>query len=55
MVAGAADKQQQVNKSQIDSTFGQLLLYFIENQGQIADESVRYYVKGSDKSLYFTK
>ena len=34
--------------------FGKLPLYFIENQGQIDNEEVAYYVKGSDKTLYFT-
>ncbi|MEW6741250.1 MAG: hypothetical protein AB1486_00700 [Planctomycetota bacterium] len=33
--------------------FGQLPLYFIENQGQV-DERVAYYIKGTDKTLYFT-
>lgn len=35
------------------NTFGNLPICFIENQGQIDDEVV-YYVKGSDKDLYFT-
>ncbi|MBI1879920.1 MAG: hypothetical protein HYR94_17150 [Chloroflexi bacterium] len=33
--------------------FGQMPLYFIENQGQL-DEQVAYYLQGSDKTLYFT-
>ena len=36
------------------ATFGQLPLYFIENQGQIDNKDVAYYVKGADKTLYFT-
>jgi len=34
-------------------TFSNLPLYFIENQGQL-DEQVDYYLKGADKTLYFT-
>jgi hypothetical protein len=34
-------------------TLAQLPLYFVENEGQL-DERVRYYVKGRDKTLYFT-
>jgi hypothetical protein len=33
--------------------FAELPLYFIENQGQM-DERVAYYVRGKDKTLYFT-
>ena len=36
----------------VDS-FGKLPLYFIENQGQLAGDAA-FYVKGSDKILYFT-
>ncbi len=32
--------------------YGDLPLYFIENQGQV-DSTVRYYVHGRDKSVYF--
>jgi len=37
----------------IQESFGKLPLYFIENQGQM-DEEVAFYVKGADKTLYFT-
>jgi len=37
----------------ITRSFGNLPLYFIENQGQL-DENVDYYLKGADKTLYFT-
>jgi hypothetical protein len=37
----------------LDASFGKFPLYFIENQGQAA-EAVSYYVKGSDRLLYFT-
>ena len=37
----------------VEQLFGQLPLYFIENRGQM-NEEVAYYVKGSDKTLYFT-
>ena len=33
--------------------YGQLPLYFIENQGQL-DSQVSYYIQGRDKSIYFT-
>ena len=33
--------------------FGELPLYFIENRGQV-DKRISYYVKGSDKTIYFT-
>jgi uncharacterized protein (TIGR03437 family) len=33
--------------------FGRLPLYFVENVGQ-TDRSVRYYIPGSDKSVFFT-
>jgi len=38
----------------IQESFGALPLYFIQNQGQINHEEVAYYVKGADKTLYFT-
>jgi hypothetical protein len=38
---------------QVEETFGEMPLYFIENQGQV-DAPVAYYVQGSDKTLYFT-
>jgi hypothetical protein len=41
------------NRAHIHESFGRLPLYFIENQGQVEDE-VAYYVKGSDKTLFFT-
>jgi len=37
-----------------ERAFGNLPVYFIENQGQIDSEEVAYYVKGADKTLYFT-
>jgi hypothetical protein len=37
----------------IEQAFGQLPLYFVENQGQM-DERVAYYIQGSDKTLYFS-
>ncbi len=38
---------------QIQTTFGQMPLYFIENKGQV-EEQVAYYVLGRDTNLYFT-
>ncbi|MHC4944922.1 MAG: DUF7948 domain-containing protein [Planctomycetota bacterium] len=39
--------------ARLDAGFGKFPLYFIKNQGQAA-EAVSYYVKGSDRLLYFT-
>ena len=50
----APGQQNESGKARIQSSFGQLPLYFIENQGQIQNEAVRFYVKGADKTLYFT-
>lgn len=41
-------------QAQLAEAFGRLPLYFIANQGQVDDERVFYYVKGADKTLYFT-
>ena len=35
MISIAAELNHQVNKTQIEQSFGQLPLYFIENQGQL--------------------
>jgi hypothetical protein len=40
-------------QARVRQSFGQLPLYFVENQGQL-DERVAYYIQGSDKTLYFT-
>jgi|GEM_PF-3350645 len=40
--------------ARVQQTYGRLPLYFVENQGQIDNEDVAYYVKGADKTLYFT-
>ena len=40
-------------RARIEESFGKLPLYFIENHGQM-DSRVAYYVKGHDKSLFFT-
>lgn len=40
------------SSARIDHDWGQLPLYFVENQGQM-DERVAYYLQGSDKTLYF--
>jgi len=42
------------DKANIQESFGKLPLYFIENHGQM-DEEVDFYVKGADKTLYFTE
>lgn len=33
---------------------GSFPLYFIENLGQVDNETVKYYIKGADKDLFFT-
>ena len=43
----------EADKVHIEKSFGKLPLYFIENHGQL-HKDVAYYVKGSDKTLYFT-
>jgi hypothetical protein len=40
-------------RADIEEHFGKLPLYFIENRGQV-DSRVAYYVKGRDKTLFFT-
>jgi hypothetical protein len=40
-------------KITIDTDYGKMSVYFIPNQGQLA-EPVAYYVQGKDKNLYFT-
>jgi len=37
----------------LEQAYGNMPLYFITNRGQ-TDERVAYYIKGGDKSLYFT-
>ena len=39
-------------QAQVEPDYGQLPLYFVENQGQM-DEHVAYYLQGSDKTIYF--
>ena len=46
--SGERGKQQRAVEA-----YGQLPLYFIENQGQL-DTRVAYYIQGRDKSIYFT-
>jgi hypothetical protein len=41
-------------KSKVLETYSKLPIYFIANQGQ-TDEKVRYYIKGSGYSFFFTK
>jgi hypothetical protein len=48
-----AESNEDTNQAQIEQSFGQLPLLFVENQGQW-DEQVAYAVQGSDKTLYFT-
>ena len=41
-------------ESSVLEAYGKLPLLFIENQGQV-DEAVRYYVKASGQTVYFTE
>jgi beta-propeller repeat-containing protein len=40
--------------ARVAEAFGRLPLYFVANQGQVDDKQVGFYVKGADKTLYFT-
>ncbi len=40
-------------RARVKALLNQLPLYFVENQGQ-ADEQVDFYIKGHDKTIYFT-
>jgi len=51
--APAAVTSSEATQVRVRQSFGQLPLYFVENQGQL-DERVAYYIQGSDKTLYFT-
>ncbi|MBU0733012.1 MAG: hypothetical protein KKG10_02550, partial [Proteobacteria bacterium] len=51
-VSGAAAPGK-ADKESILEAYGKLPLYFIENKGQL-DSKVRFYVKTSGQSLYFT-
>ncbi|MHC4942353.1 MAG: DUF7948 domain-containing protein [Planctomycetota bacterium] len=51
-IAGPAQAEQQAAEANAFACLNRLPLYFIENQGQVAGE-VSYYIKGSDKDLYF--
>ncbi|HMV84552.1 MAG TPA: SBBP repeat-containing protein [Blastocatellia bacterium] len=42
-----------VAPSALNSAFGKLPLYFVENRGQ-ADDRVAFYIQGKDKTVYFT-
>jgi len=46
-------KPDSATRARIEENFGKLPLYFIENRGQM-DSRVTYYVKGRDKTLFFT-
>jgi len=50
VTSGAGDDSQ----AKIKESFGRLPLYFIENRGQ-TDPKVAYYIKGKEKTLFFTR
>ncbi len=49
-----SSQPQAVSKARLQAGFGKMPLYFVENRGQV-DSRVAYYVRGSDKSIYFTE
>ena len=51
--AATTSNPDSATRARIEEDFGKLPLYFIENHGQM-DSRVAYYVKGHDKSLFFT-
>ena len=51
--APLATQDEAATQVRLEQAFGHLPLYFVENQGQM-DERVSYYVRGSDKMIYFT-
>ena len=50
VTSGAGDD----SGAKVKESFGSLPLYFIENRGQ-TDPKVSYYIKGKDKTLFFTR
>ncbi|MFN8459054.1 MAG: FG-GAP-like repeat-containing protein, partial [Anaerolineae bacterium] len=54
LVPTPLEGEQEITPTQHEVAFGQLPLYFIENQGQL-DDRVAYYIQGHDKTLYFTQ
>jgi len=48
-----SNSQTNTDSLNVDRAFGKMPLYFIENQGQV-DGPVSFYVKGSNKTIYFT-
>ncbi|HLG14939.1 MAG TPA: SBBP repeat-containing protein [Blastocatellia bacterium] len=48
-----ASKLYQPTQARSDEAYGKMPLYFVENRGQV-DSRVAYYVRGKDKSVYFT-
>ena len=54
--SGAESPSQKSPTSQVcmEQKLGSLPLYFIENQGQVDSDEAAFYIKGDDKTLYFT-
>jgi len=50
VTSGSVDK----SPAKVKESFGSLPLYFVENRGQ-TDPKVSYYIKGKDKTLFFTR
>ena len=53
MPPSASPSGEHGEQQRLVEAYGQLPLYFIENQGQL-DSQVSYYIQGRDKSIYFT-
>ncbi|MCP4541534.1 MAG: hypothetical protein GY832_30760 [Chloroflexi bacterium] len=53
LASAPTEPSDHTTQSRFEESFGQLPLYFVENQGQL-DKRVAYYIQGSDKTIYFT-
>jgi len=52
-VASSPEKSDENQKLQMQNSYGNFPLYFIQNNGQV-DEKVKYYEKGAGHATYFT-
>ncbi len=50
----ALEKVSKASRARARQAFGHLPLYFLANQGQVDDEGVAFYLKGAEKTLFFT-
>ena len=54
MIVGANQPMECTNKIEMNNIASQIAPYFIENMGQINNNSVKYYMKSSGKDIYLT-